>query len=304
MRRNLSTPMMRRNTAAPAVTIVVPAKNEAANLREVLPRLPEVHEVILVDGHSDDDTISVARQTLPSIRVVRQTRTGKGNALACGFLAASGDIVVMFDADGSADPAEIPRFVQALVDGADFAKGSRFAAGGGSQDLTRLRSLGNTGLNLVANWAFKTAFTDLCYGYNAFWRDLVPVLDLPSVDLPRLETGMLWGDGFEIETVINCRFAAAQIAIAEVPSVELSRIHGQSNLRTFRDGSRVLRTIIAEYRRKRRLPARIDRPHIISSANPTAFPARPDLSATRTDLIHPTSVTDLHPSPTPEEQIA
>jgi len=239
-------------TTFPTVTIVVPAKNEAANLREVLPLLPLEHEVVLVDGNSVDSTVAVARELRPDVRVVRQTRKGKGNALAAGFLAATGDIVVMFDADGSADPREIPAFVAALVAGAHFAKGSRFAAGGGSEDITGLRTLGNAGLNWIANRVFGTTFTDLCYGYNAFWRNLVPVLDLPALDLVAPDGGMLWGDGFEIETVINCRFAAAGVATTEVPSVELARIHGESNLRTFSDGTRVLRTIIAEHRRMRR----------------------------------------------------
>jgi glycosyltransferase involved in cell wall biosynthesis len=241
---------MKRHVTSPTVTVVIPAKNEAANLREVLPLLPPVHEVLLVDGHSVDGTIEVARQTLPGIRVVQQTRRGKGNALACGFLAATGDILVMFDADGSADPAEIPAYLKALTNGADFAKGSRFAPGGGSYDITAVRRLGNAGLHLVANLAFRTRFSDLCYGYNAFWRDLLPILDLPSVDAPAPADGsMLWGDGFEIETVLNCRMAVAGVKIAEVPSTELRRIHGETNLRTFADGSRVLRTIVAERRR-------------------------------------------------------
>ena len=249
-----------RNTSSPTVTIVVPAKNEAANLREVLPRLPPVHEVLLVDGNSVDDTIDAARETMPDIRVVRQTRRGKGNALACGFLAATGDIIVMFDADGSADPAEIPAFVEALAHGADFAKGSRFTAGGGSEDITVVRRLGNACLHVVANVAFRTKFSDLCYGYNAFWRDLVPFLALPPVDLdPPADKEMLWGDGFEIETVLNCRMAAAAVTIAEVPSIELRRIHGESNLRTFADGARVLRTILAEHRRMRRNSTGVDR---------------------------------------------
>lgn len=230
----------------------MPARNEAANLREVLPQLPPVHEVILVDGDSADGSVAVAREVMPHIRVVRQTRRGKGNALACGFLAASGDVIVMFDADGSADPDEIPAFVQALVDGADFAKGSRYKAGGGSEDITHLRNLGNSGLNFVANRVFRTKFSDLCYGYNAFWRDMVPVLDLPDIHAESPQQDLLWGDGFEIETIINCRLAAAQALIDEVPSVELSRIHGESKLRTFRDGARVLRTILAEYKRMRR----------------------------------------------------
>ena len=236
---------------SPSVTIIMPTKNEAANLREVLPLLPPEYEVVLVDGHSVDGTVEVALELRPDVRIVHQTRKGKGNALAAGFLAATGDIVVMFDADGSADPREIPAFVQALTQGADFAKGSRFASGGGSEDITGLRTLGNNGLNWVANRAFGTSFTDLCYGYNAFWRSLAPELDLPALDLVAPDGGMLWGDGFEIETVINCRFASAGVTIVEVPSVELARIHGESNLRTFSDGTRVLRTIIAEHRRMR-----------------------------------------------------
>jgi glycosyltransferase involved in cell wall biosynthesis len=240
----------------PSVSVVVPVKNEAANLRVVLPELSGLsllHEVILVDGGSSDGTVDVAREVMPQIRVVGQTRKGKGNALACGFAVVTGDIVVMFDGDGSADPAEIPRFVEALVSGADFAKGSRFAPGGGSDDITPVRRLGNSGLHLAANVAFRTRFSDLCSGYNAFWRDMLPVLDLPAVDLPSPPGGMLWGDGFEVETVINCRMAGAGVRIAEVPSVERRRLHGESNLRTFADGSRVLRTIVAERRRHARL---------------------------------------------------
>jgi hypothetical protein len=153
----------------------------------------------------------------------------------------------MLDADGSADATEIPTFVAALVAGADFAKGSRFTTGGGSDDITTVRRTGNAGLNAAANALFGTRYTDLCYGYNAFWADLLPLLDLPDTATPH--HGMLWGDGFEIETLLNCRIAAAGLTIAEVPSVERRRIFGHTNLRTFADGARVLRTLLAEYRR-------------------------------------------------------
>jgi glycosyl transferase family 2 len=242
-----------RRSAFPTISVVVPARNEARNLEIVLPAIaavrPLVHEIIVVDGNSTDGTIAAARRALPWVRVIRQTRRGKGNAMACGFAAATGDVIVMFDADGSADPAEIPTFVAALIAGADFAKGSRFATGGGSDDITLLRRTGNAGLNGVANALFNTSYTDLCYGYNAFWADLLPLLDLPDPTTPAPAEGMLWGDGFEIETVLNCRVAAAGLHITEVPSVERQRLFGRTNLRTFADGTRVLRTLLAERRR-------------------------------------------------------
>ncbi len=179
------------------------------------------------------------------MRVVRQTRKGKGNALACGFAAVRGDIIVMLDADGSADPREIPRFVRALTEGADFAKGTRFAAGGGSSDITRLRRLGNHFLNGLVNLLYRTQFTDLCYGYNAFWADCLPVIDLTAGDVA---DEMRWGDGFEVETLINVRIAKAGLKVEEVPSFESVRIHGTSNLNAVSDGLRVLKTIATERR--------------------------------------------------------
>jgi glycosyltransferase involved in cell wall biosynthesis len=248
---DVSTAAFRRpDSASPRVSIVVPAMNEALNLAAVLPRLPDVHEVILVDGGSVDGSVAAGPRALPGIVSVQQSRRGKGNALAAGFARVTGDIVVMFDADGSADPAEIERFVKALTDGADFAKGSRFTAGGGSVDITPIRKLGNLVLNALFNIGFKTRYTDLCYGYNAFWADMIPLLDLPDHTLPAQANGkMQWGDGSEIETVINCRFAAAGARITEVPSVEKVRLFGASNRHAVSDGLRVLRTLLTEHRR-------------------------------------------------------
>ena len=254
---DLSEPMgstLRNNGSSPKVSVVIPALNEERNLPHVFARLPEgIAEVIVVDGGSVDRTIEVARELRPDAVIVQQTRTGKGNALACGFAACTGDIIVMIDADGSTDPAEIPLFVAELIGGADFVKGSRFAEGGHSHDITALRKLGNDGLNLVVNVLFGTRFTDLCYGYNAFWRRVVPTLQLPATTLPRpIDGGKLWGDGFEIETMINIRAAVDGMKVGEVASIEHARIHGETNLNTFRDGFRVLRTIFSEYARMRR----------------------------------------------------
>ncbi len=253
----LSTPSgntPRNGGLSPTVSVVIPTLNEERNLPHVFAALPEgIDEVVLVDGGSVDRTVAVARELRPDVVVVQQTRTGKGNALACGFAACTGDIIVMIDADGSTDPAEIPLFVEKLVAGDDFVKGSRFDKGGHSHDITALRKLGNDGLNLVVNVLFGTRFTDLCYGYNAFWRRVVPSLQLPDTTLPRPTDGRkLWGDGFEIETMINIRAAVDGLKVGEVGSIEHARIHGVTNLNTFRDGVRVLRTIFSEYGRMRR----------------------------------------------------
>lgn len=229
----------RRDTRKTKVSVVVPAMNEANNIGHVLKQLPEgLHEVILVDGNSEDDTIEAARQAYPEIRVLVQSGRGKGDAFRTGFAAVTGNAVVMLDADGSADPAEIPSFIDALEAGADFAKGSRYLPGGGSTDITGLRSLGNKALSGSANLLHGTHFTDLCYGYNAFWARCLPFI---SLDVP----------GFEVETLINLRIAGAGMKITEVPSYELDRISGDSNLNTFRDGFRVLGTILSEARRRR-----------------------------------------------------
>ena len=223
-----------RSRPVPTISVVVPALNEAKNLPHVLPLIPDwIHEVLLVAGHSTDSTVEVARALRPDIRVVEQKGRGKGAALRSGFAAATGQIIVMLDADGSMDPREIPAYVAALVSGADFAKGSRFLPGGGTVDMELHRKLGNWGLMLAVRLLFGGKYTDLCYGYNAFWAHILPTLGLQA-------------DGFEIETQMNVRVLLHRLAVAEVPSFEAKRVHGVSNLRTFHDGWRVLKTILRE----------------------------------------------------------
>lgn len=218
---------------APSVSLVIPARNEAHNLGWVLERIPAgIDEVILVDGFSTDATLAMAKFCRPSIRSVTQDRPGKGAALQAGFAAAQGDIIVMIDADGSMDPQEIPHLIWCLQHGFDFVKGSRFVAGGGSLDITPLRRAGNHMLIMLVNRRFHAHLTDLCYGLCAFHRWW-----LPSLDLSR--------PGFEVETEMTLHALTAGLRVTEVPSVELPRRSGQSSLRTFRDGWRVLKTILS-----------------------------------------------------------
>ncbi|MGM9442702.1 glycosyltransferase family 2 protein [Streptomyces murinus] len=229
----------------PPVSVVIPAMNEAKNLPYVFKSLPDwIHEVVLVDGNSTDDTVEVARSLWPRLKVVPQRGRGKGDALITGFEACSGDIIVMVDADGSADGGEIVSYVCALVSGADFAKGSRFANGGGTDDMTFVRKLGNWALCTVVNRKFGARYTDLCYGYNAFWRHCLDKIDLDCT-------------GFEVETLMNIRVVKAGLRVQEIPSHEYLRIHGTSNLRAVRDGLRVLRVILRERSNRRALRRRV-----------------------------------------------
>ncbi|MGW1023267.1 glycosyltransferase family 2 protein [Streptomyces sp. NPDC002577] len=229
---------------APPVSVVIPAMNEAENLPHVFKTLPEwIHEVVLVDGNSTDDTVEVARELWPDVKVVKQLGKGKGDALISGFEACTGDIIVMVDADGSADGQEIVSYVSALVSGADFAKGSRFANGGGTDDMTPIRKLGNRVLCAVVNAKFGARYTDLCYGYNAFWRHCLDEIDLDCT-------------GFEVETLMNIRVVKAGLKVQEIPSHEYLRIHGASNLRAVRDGLRVLKVILKERSNRRALQRR------------------------------------------------
>lgn len=217
-----------------SVSVVIPTRNEAKNIVWVLQRIPHlVDEVILVDGLSTDGTVDVARMVYPDVIVVHETRPGKGAAARAGFAAATGEYVVMLDADGSMDPMHIGRYLAFLTSGFDFVKGSRFMCGGGTTDMTRLRRAGNTALVYLANALYAQDFTDLCYGYLAFRRSALPMMALTA-------------DGFEIEMQLIARAVRVGLRIAEIPSFEAARMHGVSNLHAFRDGWRVLRTLTRE----------------------------------------------------------
>lgn len=239
-----------------SVSVVVPSLDESRNLEFVVPTIPRHYEVVVVEGARYRRTRELLDRIRPDAILVEQTRYGKGNALACGFAVATGDVIVMFDADGSADSGEIDRFVAAIHDGAEFAKGTRQSPGG-SEDITVIRDAGNRLLTTITNALYGTRYTDLCYGFNAFHRDILPVLNLPD---PQPADGRTrWGDGFEVETIINCRIARAGVRVTEVPSLERKRVHGVSNLNAWRDGKRVLRTLLHERLRPVSGSARRDR---------------------------------------------
>lgn len=219
-----------------SVSLVIPVRNEARNIAWVLEKISdEVDEIILVDGNSTDATLTTARSYRPDIRIVAQQGVGKGSALRTGFMAATGDVIVMMDADGSMEPQEIRHYLHFLANGYDFVKGSRFVCGGGSLDITAFRRMGNRFLLSVFNHLYDADLTDLCYGFCAFHRRYLEHLDLAAT-------------GFEIEAEMTVRAIQSGLRVAEVPSLELPRRAGESNLHAIRDGSRVLATVLRHHR--------------------------------------------------------
>jgi CheY-like chemotaxis protein len=227
----------RRTRRRVSVSVVIPTLNEAENLALILPYLPMegIHEVILVDGHSDDGTVEAAKRLMPSIKIVREKTLGKGAALRAGYRAASGDIIVGMDADGSHDPREIPRIVRALLEGADFVKCSRFAPQGGTTDMPRYRKLGNAAFVHLSNLLFGCTFTDITYGYHAFWRSCLDVIEHEDIN------------GFDFEPAIYLRAVRQHLRIVEVPSFEGYRFTGMGKLKTLPDGWRILTRILHEW---------------------------------------------------------
>lgn len=259
----------------PRISLVIPTLNEERNVAWVLGRIPPlVDEVILVDGRSTDRTIEVARAVRPDIVVVLESSPGKGAALRAAFARATGDIIVMLDADCSMDPREIPAYVEAIIEGADLVKGSRFLPGGGSVDISALRKVGNQGLLRMTNILYGARFTELCYGFMALRREHLPALALKST-------------GFEIETEMVVRALSLELRIAEVPSFEAERRFGTSNLRTFRDGGRVAATVVMS--RLRQLLSKRARPAHQPYAVPILARHLPALEQEMTPLLVPVS---------------
>ncbi len=221
-----------------SVGIVIPTLNEEKNIKEVLYRSNDVgyNNILVIDGKSKDKTINVA--TKGGAIVILQKSYGKGNAIRQVLCNNYFDVdaMVLMDADGSMDPAEIPLFIKALNSGADIAKGSRFLEGGLTYDMDSLRRCGNSILMSIVNLLWKAKYTDLCYGYAVFNKRAVEKL------APVLES-----EGFEIETEIFIKALELGLVVKEVPSVEYARKNGNSNLHAFKDGCKILAIVLKEF---------------------------------------------------------
>jgi len=160
-----------------------------------------------------------------------QPGKGKGDALKFGIGHASGDIIVTLDADGSTDPGEMHKFIKPLLDGYDFAKGSRFLNHPPNMPLHRW--LGNRLLVMAANMLCGTSYTDICSGYNAFRKQAISRIKFSR-------------DGFEMEQEMNVKIGKAGLRIIEIACSDNGRHSGNSKTQSLRQGVRDLATILQE----------------------------------------------------------
>ena len=222
-----------KNLQWPTVTALICTLNEAPNLSLVLPKIPsQVDEVLLVDGHSTDGTVEVAKELRPDIRVLYQEGRGKGVALRYGVEEATGEIIVTLDADGETDPEDMPRFIEPLLQGYDFVKGSRFATGWKKKPPHRL--LGNFVIANTCNLLYGTRFTDLCSGYNAFWKSI-------------LDRAYLWAeDGWNYEPLMIARVLRAGLKVREVAQTYSGRSGEESKLGSWNQGLKAMKVLLSE----------------------------------------------------------
>jgi glycosyltransferase involved in cell wall biosynthesis len=220
------------------LSVVIPARNEAvtlplvlSDLNEVILHLPNTDvEIICVDDHSTDATANIAKSFGATV-VQNAGSPGKGMALRAGFHAASGDVLLMMDADYSHRAEELPLLLQALTDGVGLVIGSRVV--GGSEEYTHIRALGNVFLSAMLGLCTRRYLSDALNGLKLFRREVFIDFKYTS-------------KAFEIEIEIIANTLRRGYRIVEVSSHERQRAGGEMKSRVVRHGTRFLLRILWE----------------------------------------------------------
>jgi glycosyltransferase involved in cell wall biosynthesis len=228
-----------KNGMEKKISLVIPTLNEGPNIKHVFSNIPEfIDEIVVVDGDSTDGTRDEVKKYREDAKIIIEKSRGKGQALKTGFENASGDIIVIMDADGSHDVRELPGLVEPVLNGFDVSHGSRMLPGGGSDDFTAFRRFGNKIFASLVNYMYKAQYSDICYGYKAFKKEALQKMSCSRT-------------GFEIETEQSIRVIKSGLKVKEIPSFEARRMNGNSNLNAFKDGWRILDVIVTEYLKDR-----------------------------------------------------
>ena len=222
------------------LSIIMPVYNEAATIPHVASVVlsrPEVTELVVVDDASNDGTWEELQKLAAAhpdrVKALRHERNrGKGAALKTGFAAATGDVVLVQDADLEYDPADYPRLLEPILrDAADAVFGSRFIGGSSHRVLYFWHSLGNRFLTLLSNMVTDLNLTDMECGYKVFRRDLLQKIEIEE---PRF--------GFEPEIVAKVARSGARIY--EVSVAYYGRTYAEGKKINWKDGVSAIRCVL------------------------------------------------------------
>lgn len=212
--------------------------NEAGAIGRVLKEVPKniVNEIIVIDGHSSDNTAQEAQAELrrKKDKFILQKKKGFGNALLEAFKKASGDVIIIMDGDGSQNPKDIPSFLKKIKEGYTYVMGSRYGRGGRSDDDTIIRLIGNRALTFLTNLVHHTKVSDSLYLFIA----------VKHRDLEKLK---LSSPGIEICVEIPIKAHRAGLKFTEIPVIERARYAGESKVNAFWSGLSILKMIFHKY---------------------------------------------------------
>jgi glycosyltransferase involved in cell wall biosynthesis len=221
------------------VSFLVPAYNEAKTVGEVIERIFALDldtQLIVVDDGSTDGTSDAVERVAAErngVVLLRQSHQGKGAAIRTAIPHATGDIVVIQDADMEYDPADVPELIEPIVRGAaDVVFGSRLSGGKPQRAYLFWHLVGNRFLSLLTNILYNTTLSDMETGYKAFRADVIRSLKLRS-------------DDFAIEPEITAKVCKRKLRIYEIPISYYGRTYAEGKKITWRDGVKAVGVLLS-----------------------------------------------------------
>lgn len=229
----------------PIVSVVVPARNEAGNVMRLIERVPEMGggtELVFVEGHSTDDTYQAIERAIAAhpgrrCKLMRQPGKGKGDAVRLGFAEASGDVLMILDADMTVAPEDLPRFYEALQAGrGEFINGVRLVYPMADRAMRFLNLLGNKFFSLAFSWLLGQSVKDTLCGTKVLWRS----------DYRRISANRAYFGDFDPFGDFDLLFGAAKqnLKLVDMPIRYRERTYGTTNIQRFRHGLLLLRMVV------------------------------------------------------------